>query len=104
MTKSWLKAHPEWEDKPAPVECKVDDLGDGSYELSWSCTVAGTFPLDVVVDGRNPVQGSPVQLNVLAAEPSVPHFAVSGAGLTTATAGDHMEHDPARRAQPAQGP
>ena len=85
--KAFLKTHPQYEQLPQPVTCEVKDLGNGSYDLSWQCLLAGTFPINIFVDGKH-VQGSPLTLTVHASEPSVPHFLVSGSGMQTATAGE----------------
>lgn len=69
-----------------PVECRVVDKGDGSYELDWTSTLAGTFPLEVCVDGSH-VAGSPITVTVMPAKPDVNRFVASGAGLAKAIAG-----------------
>jgi hypothetical protein len=70
----------------SPVLCRVNDKGDGTYELEWSSTLAGTFPLDVCIDGSH-VGGSPIDVTVLPARPDVNRFVASGAGLGKAVAG-----------------
>ena len=70
----------------APVLCRVTDNQDGSYALDWKSQLAGSFPLDVMVDGSH-VSGSPITVNVRAAKPDVNRFVASGAGLSKAVAG-----------------
>ena len=46
-----------------PVECQVEDRGDGSYELLWLSKTAGKFPIEVLIDGVH-IGGSPTELTV----------------------------------------
>ena len=69
-----------------PVDFTVVDKGDGSYELKWKSDRAGTYPIDVLMDGAH-VAGSPVQLTVRSALPAVEKMEVSGNGRAKAVAG-----------------
>ena len=82
LPKRWALEH-ELDD---PVKSRVNDLGDGTYELEWCSTLAGTFPLEVCIDGFH-VIGSPISVTVKPARPDVNKFKASGAGLTKAVAG-----------------
>jgi hypothetical protein len=70
----------------AEVECKVEDREDGSYELLWKCNRAGSFPIDVMINGVH-VINSPMKLSVFPARPAPERFVVNGAGLVKAVAG-----------------
>lgn len=69
------------------VKSKVEDCGNGSYELLWSCQRAGIFSIEVLISGLH-VLGSPMQLEVHPAAPEIELFAVSGVGMVTAVAGE----------------
>ena len=83
LPKRWIVEH---ELTDSPVNCRVTDNKDGTYELDWQATLAGNFPLDVCVDGSH-IAGSPITVTVLPARPDVNRFVASGAGLAKATAG-----------------
>ena len=72
------------------VDCKVQDQGNGSYELLWACQRAGTFPIDLTIGGVH-VVGSPMKLTVAPAQPAVERFNVTGVGLVKAVAGEQAE-------------
>ena len=83
LPKRWAADHELDEN---PVNCRVVDKADGSYECDWSSTLAGTFPLEVCIDGAH-VAGSPISVTVKPAKPDVNRFVASGAGLAKAVAG-----------------
>jgi hypothetical protein len=33
------------------VACRVDDMGNGSYQLFWQCQRAGSFLIDATIGG-----------------------------------------------------
>ena len=83
LPKRYLVEH---ELSEAPVKCRVKDNNNGTYTLDWSATLAGNFPLDVMIDNAH-VSGSPLTVSVLPAKPDVNRFVASGAGLAKAVAG-----------------
>ena len=68
------------------VELSVVDNSDGSYQLKWKGKTAGSYPVDVLINGAH-VIGSPTQLIVGSAEPAVEQMTVSGLGMSKAIAG-----------------
>lgn len=68
------------------VTCSTIDLGDGRYEFSWHAEIAGTYLLQLAIAGSN-IYGSPSELTMLPAAPSVPRCEVAGTGLHRALAG-----------------
>jgi hypothetical protein len=85
-----LSKSAEREGMAPPIECGVEDKENGSYVLKWKSTQAGVYPIDVQVDGAH-VSGSPIQLIVHSAQPSVEHMAVAGNGMVKAVAGIKAE-------------
>ena len=49
------------------VEVKCEDLLDGNFRIEWSGKISGTFFIDLKLN-KSHVQGSPVRLQMLAAE------------------------------------
>jgi len=70
------------------VPVNVQDLGDGSYEVSYTPHKAGDYKLDVTVDGQ-PIGGgpNPVPLLVIAAAPSASNTVAEGQGIESAKVG-----------------
>ena len=62
------------------VQCVVDDVGDGSYKLTWDSKRTGTFTASVKIDGIH-VSHSPTTLHLTSTKPDVSQSIVSGDGI-----------------------
>jgi hypothetical protein len=69
---------------------RISSLPDGSFHISYQCSVSGTYELHAMIEGRPLAQG-PCKLSVGPAETSVAHCVVSGSGLHQALAGERSE-------------
>ena len=72
------------------VERTVEDLGDGTYVLSWTSEIAGTFQASVTI-GDDHVRGSPFLMKLFSDEPELSKSTLTGEGLETGIAGKHSE-------------
>ena len=73
-----------------PLQCKVTDKEDGTYELLWKSHLCGTYSIDVLISNAH-VAGSPFEVSVTSAKPAVERMVVSGLGVSRAVAGDHAQ-------------
>lgn len=72
---------------PASLKAEVVDKTDGTYIASYTCSVSGSYSMDVTLYGAH-ISGSPFTL-VVDADQTRPEYCVAeGAGLTCAEAGD----------------
>lgn len=68
------------------LNASVSDLGNGTYSVYYTPTVAAVYRLDVTLNGV-PVYDSPYRVYVFPGPTSPPHCAGLGIGLVEATAG-----------------
>lgn len=73
-------------DDEVVVNSRVNDRGDGYYELYFAGLVAGTFEAHVTIDGRD-VLGTPTPLRLLPETIDPSQLEVSGSALSKAVAG-----------------
>jgi hypothetical protein len=72
------------------VNACVSSLPDGSFRISYQCSISGAYELHALLDGQ-PLGQGPYALSVGAAETSAAHCVVSGSGLHQALAGERSE-------------
>ena len=65
------------------VDATVNDLKNGTYEVSCTSTKAGSYHIDVTIDGRH-VIGSPFTAQIFSTIPVVANSKLSGQGLSWA--------------------
>ena len=68
------------------AESHCEDHQDGTYTITWTCKVRGSFESKVSIN-KEQVQGSPVRIQLTSSTPEVSKTIVSGSGLKSAVAG-----------------
>ena len=68
-------------------------VSDGYYQVTYTLTVAGTYTLEVEIQPDSagsfyPIEGSPFTVDCIVSSTDPANTALSGAGLTVATAGE----------------
>lgn len=71
----------------AGMNAEVDDLGDGSYEITLTSTKTGTFEVGVKIDDVH-TQNSPMKVKLTSSNPELAQSFVYGDGIKQVVKGD----------------